>query len=66
MSDAVGSIVTVLLAIIGVAIISVLVSPQARTSSVIQAGGSAFSGILTSALGPVSGGFAGGGVAGLY
>lgn len=43
------------MAIIGVAIISVLVSKNANTSSVLGAGGSAFSGILSTALSPVSG-----------
>lgn len=55
--DAVGSsIVSVLMAIIGVAIIAVLVSRQAQTSSVISAGGSAFSQILGAAISPVNGG----------
>lgn len=49
------SVVTVLTAIIGVAIIAVLVSKQANTTGVIQAGGSAFSGALGTALSPVTG-----------
>jgi len=49
------SVVTVLTAIIGVAIIATLVSQKANTSQVIQAGGSAFSGSLATALGPVTG-----------
>lgn len=55
MNDIGTSIVTVLLAIIGVAIIAVLVSGSAQTSKVLSAGGSAFSGILGSALSPVTG-----------
>lgn len=57
MSDSiVTSIVTVLMAIIGVAIIAVLVSKNANTSGVLSAGGNAFSGVLGTALGPVTGG----------
>ena len=56
MSDhLVTSVVTVLTAIIGVAIIAVLVSSKSQTASVLQAGGGAFSGILNSALSPVTG-----------
>jgi membrane protein implicated in regulation of membrane protease activity len=51
-----GGIVTVLTAIIGVAILATLVSKQANTAGVLQAGGSAFSGILGTALSPVTGG----------
>lgn len=56
------SVVTVATAIIGVAIIAVLVSKNANTSGVLQAGGSAFSGALGTALSPVTGasGFGGG------
>jgi len=50
------SIVTVLTAIIGVAIIAVLVSKNANTTGVISSGGSAFSSILGTALSPVTGG----------
>jgi hypothetical protein len=57
MSDSiVTSIVTVLMAIVGVAIIAVLVSRNAQTSQVLQAGGGAFSSILGTALSPVTGG----------
>jgi len=60
------SVVTVLTAIIGVAIIAVLVSRNANTAGVLSAGGSAFSGALGTALSPVTGstsfgGFTGGG-----
>lgn len=55
------SVVTVLTAIIGVAIIAVLVSRNANTVGVIQAGGGAFSGALQTALSPVSGNNFGGG-----
>lgn len=60
----ISSVVTVLTAIIGVAIIAVLVSKNANTSSVIGAGGSAFSQALGTAISPVTGatgfGFSGG------
>ena len=62
------SIVTVLMAIIGVAIIAVLVSPRAQTGSVITAGAGAFSNILAGALSPVTGsgsGFTGRGPGGI-
>jgi hypothetical protein len=49
------SVVTVLTAIVGVAIIAVLVSKNANTTGVIQAGGSAFSQALSTALSPVTG-----------
>lgn len=56
MSDQlISSVVTVLTAIVGVAIIAVLVSQKANTAGVIQAGGSAFSGALGTALSPVTG-----------
>lgn len=49
------SVVTVLTAIVGVAIIAVLVSKNANTAGVIQSGGSAFSSALGTALSPVTG-----------
>lgn len=58
------SVITVITAIIGVAIIAVLVSRNSNTSGVITAGGSALSGILGSALSPVNGGGIGLGLTG--
>lgn len=60
------AVVTVLMAIVGVAIIAVLVSKNANTTGVIQAGSQGFSGALGTALSPVTGGggfgsFTGGG-----
>lgn len=60
------SVVTVLTAIVGVAIIATLVSKNANTAGVVTAGGQAFSGALSTALSPVVGGsgfgsFTGGG-----
>jgi hypothetical protein len=51
----IASVVTVLTAIVGLAIIAVLVSKNANTSGVIQAGGSSFAQALTAAVSPVSG-----------
>jgi uncharacterized membrane protein len=56
MSSAIGSaVVSILMAIIGVAIIALLVSPKAQTGSVVGAAGQAFSGVLGTALSPVTG-----------
>lgn len=41
--------------VVGVAIIAVLVSRNANTAGVLQAGGSAFSSILGTAISPVTG-----------
>lgn len=64
------SVVTVLTAIIGVAIIATLVSKNANTVGVLQAGGQAFSGALGAALSPVTGSgmgsFSGGGGIGSF
>lgn len=54
-SQLVNSVVTVLVAIIGVAIIAVLVSNNAQTSQVIGAASQGFSGALGTALSPVTG-----------
>jgi hypothetical protein len=54
--NAITAIVTVLTAIIGVAIVAVLVSKQADTGNVLIAGGKAFSDILKTAVSPVTGG----------
>lgn len=48
-------VVSILMAIIGVAIIATLVSPKAKTTDVLRAGGDAFSGALGAALSPVTG-----------
>jgi hypothetical protein len=56
MTDAIGSaLVSIIMAIIGVAIIAVLVSQKAQTANVLQAGGTAVSKVLGSALSPVTG-----------
>lgn len=56
MNDFIGPIVTVLTAIIGVAILATLVSNRANTAGVIKAGSSGFSDMLGTALSPVTGG----------
>jgi hypothetical protein len=57
MSDQlISSVVTVLTAIVGVAIIAVLVSKNANTAGVISAGSKGFAQDLGAALAPVTGG----------
>jgi PRD1 phage membrane DNA delivery len=60
----VSSVVTVSVAIVGLAIIATLVSKNANTAQIIGAGGSSFSQALTAAVSPVTGG--GLNVAGTY
>lgn len=52
-----GQIATVLTAIVGVAILAVLVSKNSQTPTVIKEFGNAFSGSLRAATGPVTGGY---------
>lgn len=56
MGNTVGQLVTVLTAIVGVAIVAVLVSKNSQTPTVIKEFGNAFSGSLRAATGPVMGG----------
>lgn len=49
------AVTTVLIAIVGVAIIALIISPRARTSQVIQATASGFSNSLAVAMTPVTG-----------
>lgn len=58
------SIASILTAIVGVAIISVLVSKNANTAGVLSAGGSAFAQDLSVAISPVTGGGVVGGFSG--
>jgi hypothetical protein len=57
MNNAMGQVVTILTAIIGVAILSVIVSKKAQTPQVIDSFFKGFSGALSAATGPVTGGF---------
>lgn len=50
------AVVTILTAIIGVAILAVLVSRRSNTAGVMTAGGNAFASMLGAATGPVTGG----------
>jgi hypothetical protein len=56
MNNVTGQVVTVLTAIVGVAILATLVSRNAQTPAVIKEFGNAFSGALRAATGPVTGG----------
>lgn len=47
-------------AIVGLALVAVLVSRNAQTPQVITSAGTAFSGVLRAATGPVTGGFGNG------
>ena len=65
-SQLINSLVTVALAIVGVAIVAVLVSRNAQTTSVVSSVSQGFSNALGTAISPVSGtsglgGFPGGG-----
>lgn len=51
----ISSVVTVLTAIVGLAIIATLVSKRANTANVLTAGGNAFSNSLLAATAPVTG-----------
>jgi hypothetical protein len=51
--ETIGAIVSVLLAIVGVAILAELVSNSAQTGSVLTAGGGAFTQMLCTALSPL-------------
>ena len=55
------SLTAVAVAIVGVAIISVLVGGNSQTANVIKSAGTAFSGVLKAAVSPVS---SGGGLSG--
>lgn len=61
MGNTVGQIATVATAIVGVAILAVLVSRNSQTPAVIKSAGDAFSNSLRAATGPVTGGSSFGG-----
>lgn len=56
MNNIISGVVTIAVAIVGLATLAVLVSKNANTSGVIGAAGQAFSGSIGAAVGPVSGG----------
>jgi hypothetical protein len=53
------SVVTIVVAIVGIAGLAVIVSKQSDTANVLQTGGQAVSGLLGTALSPITGGGAG-------
>lgn len=55
MNNATQQLAAIGVAILGVAIVAVLVSKNAQTGSVIQSAGTAFSQVIGAALSPVSG-----------
>lgn len=57
MGNALGQVVTVFTAIVGVAMVAVLVSKRSQTPDVINSIGKAFATSLNAATGPVSGGY---------
>lgn len=56
MNSAISGIVTIATAIVGVAILAVLVSRRSNTSGVIGAAGSAFAQSIGAAVSPITGG----------
>jgi PRD1 phage membrane DNA delivery len=52
---ALSGLIAIMTAVIGVAIVAVLVSKNAQTAGVLQAGFSGFSSVLSAATGPVLG-----------
>jgi hypothetical protein len=55
MNNITETIVTIAVAVVGLAMVAVIVSNRARTSEVITAGGNAFSNALRVAVSPVAG-----------
>lgn len=50
-----GVVMAVIGSFVGLAVVAVIVGQKAQTSSVIQAGGTALSGIISAAVAPVAG-----------
>lgn len=57
MGEFITPMVTVLMGLIGVAIVATLVSNKSNTANVVNAGGTAFSNMLGVALSPINGGY---------
>lgn len=55
MSEIWSGVITIAVAIIGVATLSVIVSKQSNTANVLQAAGQSFSGALATAVSPITG-----------
>lgn len=62
MNNITETIVTIAVAIIGLAMVAVLVSKNAQTTGVISAGGNAFNSALATAISPVTGNSGGNGL----
>lgn len=56
MSDAFTQIISVAIAIVGLAIVAVILSKQANTANVITASGKALGGAIGAAVSPITGG----------
>lgn len=55
MNEILGGVITIAVAIIGVATLSVIVSKQSNTANVIGAASQGFSGALATAISPITG-----------
>lgn len=66
MDHLLNGVVSIAVAVVGVALLAVLVSRNAQTPQVISASGGAFANALRAATGPVTGGFGGGVYSGDY
>lgn len=55
-NNLINGVVSILAAIVGVAVIAVLVSNKAQTGSILTAGGNAFSTAIQAAVSPITGG----------
>jgi len=64
-SDALHALISILVAVMGVAMLAVILSKQANTPSVLTSFGTSFSQILGTALSPITGGGASGTSTGL-
>lgn len=53
-SNVIEGLISIVVAVLGIAIVAVLVGSRAQTAKVISAGGSAFTEVLGAALKPVS------------
>lgn len=60
MERGLGAVIAIISGILSLALVAVLVSQKAQTGSVLQAAGTALSGIIAAAVSPVTGGTGGG------
>ena len=59
MQDWTNTLIAIVVAVIGLATLSVILSKNANTTGVIQAGSSGLASVINAAVSPVSGGFSG-------